>query len=60
MTMIQVERDSPPKIYWKNLINFISHFEDRLTNKKNEVDKPDPAAKIRKYIDDLGSDARTC
>lgn len=54
MTLKQVERDSPPKRYWKNVVNLFSHFEDHLTNKKSEADEPDPATKIKKYIDDLG------
>ena len=58
MTLIQTERGLiSQKILRKNVVNFFSHFEYRLTNKKNEVEKPDPEAKIRKYIDGLGSDA---
>ena len=53
----QAEKDSAPRRYWKMIINIFSHLEHHLTNKKNKANEPDPAAKIQKYIDDLGSDA---
>ena len=51
MALKQAEKDSPLKSHWKKIINSFSHSEDQTNN------EPDPATQIRKYIDDLGSDA---